>query len=407
MSAVDGSSGHSATKLALESWRARIHAELYASVMPFWMRHSLDREHGGFFNCLDRDGAVYDTKKHVWLQGRQVWMLSKLARHAVGASAESKSAWLAAARRGAIFLRDHCRRPDRRVYFCVTRAGLPVQLQRKMFSECFYVMAMAEFARASGEDWARREALDVFEWVLAASKDSALTGRPRLAGEVAARSLAVPMILLNLIGELDGDYGGPMASEARRCAREALDHARAGTPFVLETIAADGTELDSPEGRLLNPGHAIEAGWFLLDFAEQTRDDATARRALSMIADSLDVGWDPEHGGLLYFLDARGYSPVQLEWSMKLWWPHCEALVATLQAFVYTRDPRWFARFEKVAAWTFAHFPDAQHGEWFGYLDREGRVSQRFKGGPYKGCFHVPRALFLCERLIDRASSAP
>ena len=52
--------------------------------------------------------------------------------------------------------------------------------------------------------------------------------------------------------------------------------------------------------------------------------------------------------------------------------------------------------------WTLDRFPDPQHGEWFGYLTREGKVSQRFKGGPYKGCFHVPRSLWLCERLLTK-----
>ena len=47
-------------------------------------------------------------------------------------------------------------------------------------------------------------------------------------------------------------------------------------------------------------------------------------------------------------------------------------------------------------------FPDSQYGEWFGYLNRQGQTSMTFKGGPYKGCFHVPRALSMCELMLSQ-----
>ena len=45
-------------------------------------------------------------------------------------------------------------------------------------------------------------------------------------------------------------------------------------------------------------------------------------------------------------------------------------------------------------------------GEWAGYLDRQGRVKMDFKGGPYKGCFHLPRALMLCENILHQLLAA-
>ncbi len=59
--------------------RFRFEQELFENVIPFWEKHSPDPENGGYFNCLDRDGYVYDTTKHVWLQARQVFMFSKLS----------------------------------------------------------------------------------------------------------------------------------------------------------------------------------------------------------------------------------------------------------------------------------------------------------------------------------------
>ena len=444
----------------VESWRSRMQAELQQNVVPFWMQHSLDRENGGYFNCLDRDGRRFDTKKHVWLQGRQVWMLSKLCgadpSHADPSRADpsradpsradpsradlsradlsradlsradssrvepsraepsraepSRADLLDAATLGARFLREHARREDDRVYFSLTRAGAPLALQRKIFAECFYVLAFAEYARASGDDSYRELALSELDAILRWIDDPTPLGRPRLRGQIATSELAVPMILLNLVSEVRGAPGSPTFRDREdydrieaRCVASIRRHFDRERGLVFETIGADGSRLDSPEGRLINPGHVIECGWFLLDHARRVQDRELTRDALAMIDGALELGWDREHGGILYFLDSEGFSPQQLEWSMKLWWPHCEALVALLMAWRETGEARWFERFETVADWTFDHFPDPAFGEWFGYLDRRGVVSQRFKGGPYKGCFHVPRALFLCERELRAA----
>lgn len=373
------------------------HEELYERVLPFWMKHSLDREHGGYFNCLDRDGAIYDTRKHVWLQGRQVWMLSKIhnTHHAAG----EPSPWLEAATLGAKFLRQHARTGDR-VYFALTREGQPAQMQRKMFSECFYVMAMAEYARASGDTTARDEAREMLGHVMRYAKDPSLLGRPVYPHLPATSSLAVPMILLNLIDVVNEPGEDGYADIAKWCVERIHLHIRPELNLVLEHVGENGEILDSPEGRLVNPGHAIEMGWFLMDYARRTGDSALIRTCLNAIDWSYDFGWDEKYGGIFYFLDSQGYSPLQLEWNMKLWWPHCEAMVAYLMAYVETRDDRYFKRFQHVTEYSFKHFSDPEHGEWFGYLDRRGEMSQRFKGGPYKGCFHVPRALYLCERML-------
>lgn len=394
---------------ALERWRQRFHSELNDNVLPFWLEHSLDHQHGGYFNCLDRDGSVYDTTKHIWLQGREVWMFSKLHNATEASNTARRGQLLAAAELGARFLRQHARRrDDGRVFFALTADGRPMQLQRKMFSECFYVMALAEYARASGDATARTEAREVFAQVIRYAQDPSLVGRPVFAGNTPVSSLAVPMILLNLIAELKDPGETTWAGLEQWCVDRIAPHVRPELGLVLETVSNEGTPmLDSSEGRLVNPGHAIEAGWFMMEYAEKNNRHELIDQSLKMIDWSLDFGWDKEFGGIYYFLDAKGFSPTQLEWDMKLWWPHCETLVALLMAYRVTGDPGYWRKFETIADYTFDHFADTRFGEWFGYLNRRGEVSMRFKGGPYKGCFHVPRALFLCERELQRILSAP
>ena len=384
------------TKGTRETYRIKYEQELFERVLPFWERHAPDRTHGGYFNGLDRDGTVYDTTKYLWLQSRQVWMFSKLYR-----TVEARPAWLETARLGMDFLRTHGVRPDGRVYFSTTADGRPVYLQRKIFSECFYVMALAEYGRAAGQPALLREARERLEQVWSWAYDWTKVGRPAFAGVPPSQPLAVPMILLNLLEEVAGDDLSAYTAEAEACIRRMRLHVASDTQKVYEHVAPDGARLEGPAGRLLNPGHAIEAGWFLQHWARHLDRDDLRREALNVVRWSHATGWDPEHDGLFYFLDAGGYSPLQLEWPMKLWWPHCEALYAHLLDYALTGDPADWAAFEAVDRYIFAHFSDPEYGEWFGYLDREGRVTHRFKGGPYKGCFHVPRALWLCLRLLS------
>jgi len=269
-----------------------------SSCVSFWLEHSLDHEHGGYYNCLDRDGSVQSTVKHVWLQGRQVWMLARLYNES---PAHRTPAILAAARLGVEFLRTHCRRPsDNRVYFSVAADGRPVKLQRKVFAECFYVMALSEFVltarvrHPSAAGWltshppfsrcrfARavkdtapsestamfHEACAVFDAVIRWSKDLSLVGAPAAPGALPSHSLAIPMITLNVICELR-KYAGDatlFAERAAECVPEIRLHVHPELCLVVETVAPDGALIDSPDGRLLCPGHSIESAWFLLEF---------------------------------------------------------------------------------------------------------------------------------------------
>jgi N-acylglucosamine 2-epimerase len=399
-----------------QDFLALIKKELRDYVVPFWLKYSLDKEYGGYFNNLDRDGKVFDTKKHIWLQGRQVWMLSKLYNSGIPEFHTTEI--LEAAKLGAEFLVKHAKEPNNnRVYFTLTREGKPSYLQRKIFSECFYSMALSEYSRASGQHSYMDEALEVFQSILSwVHKDHLPQGRPRYDhGDSTTKisELNVPMILLNLIEELRDTsnmtkYNPHLfESEAEWCLSEIKLHVNSEKKMVFETVRADGQLLlESPEGRLLNPGHAIEAGWFLLSFLEHNpkiKDHAQlTEMATNMINWSYDIGWDKEYGGgLLYFIDSEGYSPLQLEWDMKLWWTHNESMIAFAKLYQITGDEKYWKKFVQVTTYSFDHFSDHEYGEWYGYLSRDGKVSQRFKGGPYKGCFHVPRSLLLCEQILQ------
>lgn len=372
--------------------------ELFENVVPFWEKHSPDKKHGGYYNCLSRDGSVYDTTKFVWLQGRQAWMFSKLyCQH------EAKPEWLTMAKLGIDFLRSHAVQPDKRLWFSLNEEGKPIWIQRKIFSECFYIIALAEYSRAADEPKLMIDAKEQFEIVWNWSKNLSQLGRPVLEGQVPSRSLAVPMILLNVIEELTGGKQAGYEQEIMECINQILLHVHEEKETVFETVGKEGEFIDSIEGRLLNPGHAIETGWFLHQWAAILNDNNLQKKAVDIIRWSHEKGWDKEHGGIFYFLDYKGFSPVQLEWFMKLWWPHNEAMIGHLLNYSITGEQQDWDLFKQVQKYAFSHFHDKKYGGWFGYLNREGEVTHTFKGAPYKGFFHVPRSLWMCYKLLEKA----
>ncbi|XP_034074407.1 N-acylglucosamine 2-epimerase isoform X2 [Gymnodraco acuticeps] len=392
----------------LEEFRERIRKELDTTV-DFWLQHSHDPLHGGFFTCLGRDGEVYDELKYVWLQGRQVWMYCRLYRTM---DRFHRPEILEAAKAGGAFLRKFTRVPGAgsgqwKCAFSLTRDGKAVKIQRTIFSECFYILAMDELSRVTGDKDMQLEAEQMMEQLISwVREDPAGLGRPQLPGDVPTNSMAVPMMLLCLVQQLTEGGGAEVVQKytelASWCVQQILQHIQRGGTAILENVSVDGAELPGCQGRLQNPGHALEAGWFLLQVSAQQKDEALQRTAIDKFMElPYQNGWDKEHGGLFYFLDVDGHCPTQLEWNMKLWWPHCEALIAFLMAYSHTREPALLHRFSEVFEYTFKHFPDAQKGEWFGYLTQEGKVALDFKGGPFKGFFHVPRCLYMCERILD------
>jgi N-acylglucosamine 2-epimerase len=145
----------------------------------------------------------------------------------------------------------------------------------------------------------------------------------------------------------------------------------------------------------------VEAAWLLWLLAEHLGEHRELPRIAEILEGSLEFGWDREYGGLYYFMDVEGRPPLQLEASMKLWWPHAEALYAVILAYTRTGESRWLPWIERTHEYCFKHFADPQYGEWFAYCDRQGNLTHTLKGNHYKGCFHVPRALLFCSQAIQ------
>ncbi|MEM8717834.1 MAG: AGE family epimerase/isomerase [Cyanobacteria bacterium P01_G01_bin.39] len=372
-------------------------ATLLDNVIPFWSEYSIDPD-SGYFTCLNREGKVYDTDKFIWLQNRQVWTYAMLYNRL-----EQKSQWLNLARHGAEFLAQHGRDEQGNWYFALDRTGQPLVQPYNIFSDCFAAMAFSQYALASGTESAKEIALQAYNNVLRRQSNPKGKYNKVYPGTRSLKSLAVPMILANLSLEMDWLLPGNQLEEIlEQTVQEVMkDFRDDATGLMYENVTSNGQHLDCFDGRLLNPGHGIEAMWFVMDIASRQGNLDLINQAVDTVLAILDFAWDEEYQGIYYFMDALGHPPQQLEWDQKLWWVHLETLVALLKGFKLTQREECWSWFNRVHDYTWNHFADPNYQEWYGYLNRQGEVLLNLKGGKWKGCFHVPRALYLCWQELE------
>ena len=367
--------------------------DLNERVIPFWLKNSPDWENGGTFTCLDRDGSVYDTKKYIWLQGRSVWMCSKFYNDLT-----PNPQFLKVAELGLNFIEKNAIDEKGRYYFSLTQDGKPYFYQRKVYGAVFCMLAYLEYSKSTGKQEYLKKAVDLFWEIKKWIEDPTLLDRPVLKGLPATSALADVMVLASMAIELAEVDSDPRYIEVMKDALTKVNmHFIREKNILVENVPLDGKDITQwPEGRFFNPGHSIEVAWFILHLLKFVPDDKMQKKALDIIEGSLNLGWDKDFGGLYYFMDTQNKPTLQLESSMKLWWPHTEALYALTLAYSITRDEKWLDWLEKVHEYTYSHFVDTEFGGWFGYCDRRGNLTHTSKGGNYKGFFHVPRALHLC-----------
>ncbi|HEV2478672.1 MAG TPA: AGE family epimerase/isomerase [Puia sp.] len=371
---------------------------LVDNTVPFWFPRSFDREHGGFLLMRDADGSLIDDDKAVWIQGRATWLLSTLY-HTVAPRPE----WLDGANLGYEFLGKHCFDTDGRMFFHVTRDGRPLRKRRYFFSETFYVIASAAYAQVTGNAEAAARARTVFgDCIAYATGELPLPAKYTSARP--SKGIGIPMIMINTAQQLRATIGDSRCDEwiSRWIDEIERDFVKDDIACVMEQVAPNGDIIDHIDGRTLNPGHAIEGAWFILHEAAYRGNDP---RLIDLGCRMLDYmwarGWDEEYGGIFYFRDVYG-RPVQEYWQdMKFWWPHNETIIATLLAYLLTGDPKYAEWHRRIHAYAYDKFPDKVHGEWFGYLHRDGSVAQGAKGNLFKGPFHLPRQEWYCMQLLD------
>lgn len=373
--------------------------ELFNHVIPFWLEKSQDLEYGGYLTCLERDGKVFDSDKYIWLQGRQVWLFSMLCNQV-----EKKQEWLDCATQGGEFLKKYGHDGYYNWYFSLDRKGNPLIEPYNIFSYTFATMAFGQLSLATGNSEYADIAKNTFDIILSKVENPKGKWNKLYPGTRELKNFALPMILCNLALEiehlLDEDY---LKQTIETCIKEVMDvfYRPELGGIIIENVTTDGQLSNTFDGRLVNPGHSIEAMWFIMDLGKRLNRPELIEKAKDITLTMVRYGWDEQYGGIFYFKDRLDYPPQQLEWDQKLWWVHIETLISLLKGYQLTGSQECLEWFGKVHDYVWTHFKDPDYPEWFGYLDRRGEVLLPLKGGKWKGCFHVPRGLYQCWRVLE------
>lgn len=370
---------------------------LLDDVVPFWMKHAIDREHGAILNCLGDDGAVLSRDRYLWSQGRGLWTFSALYNRI-----EPRPEWLAVAQGIASYLKTHGRDADGRWLYRLAEDGEVLDWDISIYVDGFVINGLSEYYTATHDEQALELALASYEVTDRRIRTPGSYGIAPYVLAEGVKTLGIPMIFSFFFQGLGKAAGRPDIQErALSLAREVFDFYIREKDAVMEFVLIKGGMWSGPEGRVSIPGHVIEAMWFLISIYEELGDQKAIERCCRMIQRHIELGWDAGYGGIRLAVDVDGNDPVAWRKAdCKPWWVQVEALIATAYAYIHTQEPWCLLWHRRIRDYAFTHYPVAT-GEWTQWLDRAGNEGES-AALPVKDPFHLPRALIYLIDLFER-----
>ncbi|MGB3717584.1 MAG: AGE family epimerase/isomerase [Candidatus Promineifilaceae bacterium] len=376
-------------------------AELLERTIPFWLKYAIDREHGGILTCISDEGHVLSTNKYMWSQLRAIWTFSALYNRV-----EARQEWLDVARHIYDFAKRYGRDKDGRWVFAVDDRGRVLQGATSIYADGFAIYGLTELAKATGDREAIALALETYKSVQCRlARPGSYETAPYLLPE-GVKAHGVSMIFSLVFHELglllkDEEILSAGLEQAEEVMTAFL---MPDEGIVYEYKTLDNRLIDSPQGRAIVPGHAIESMWFMIHIYRYWGNQQRIDEAIATIKRHIEYGWDEQYGGILLSRDAASGDPWWPFADSKLWWPHTEALYALLLAYEQSGGKWALDWFSKTHDYAFSHYPVPTYGEWTQKLDRQGKKFNETVALPVKDPFHLPRSLIYCTAVLGRLS---
>ena len=376
-------------------------------IMEEWADHTLDLENGGFDVDFERDWTLRSHEKNIWAQARQTYMFA-----AVYQQADRNEKWLRVAEAGRDFLTKYAYAGGGRWNYRLSDDGKQVEQGTcSIFTDMFVLMALSQYAEASGD----RRDLSLIEDTFHSIKNHIPDPEFRdLLPHIWRRGIcwhSPYMIAINAVsvaGRILGrDKVKPFLSQCIEKVLYFFGENESG--FLLESLKEDGKIWDTPEGRIVNPGHIFEGMAFCID--EFLRDGELGEdlaRAVKMIRETAAISLDREFGGIFGAFDYKTpgrLQDVRDEETNKIDWVNCEALYASALAAVLGEDEKAEEDYRELHDYCERFFRPESGGDWSPLLGRSGNIIREDRGGKHRAAFHVPRALLRLSLLFAAFSN--
>ena len=395
-------------KPILKRLLAEIEEELLTDNVPFWEARICDRHYGGFLQGYNRQGELTDTDKYGWFVGRTMSTFASLY-HQV----EQKPLWLEIAKAGREYMKGSIWAGEGRYNYQLSRQGTVKKGTASIFTDVFAVEGLYDYAQCL-QDEQRAETLAYAERLSDTLFTNMQDPQVLLQEGISARMQKHAVCFMQTLAALKSRavFGDRYGDILTRCVEKTLYEFasdRYQAPF--EHIGIDGKPKLENEGRMIDPGHTMEALWFSMEAGKECDNKAYIERAQVVLDWVIDRAYDEEFGGFYQYVDIDGavkdkdflensYAGRPVAWNDKVWWVQAESLNALLMSALYNKNEKHFSYFLKQYDYVERYFRDKEFGEWFSLLKRDGTILSDEKGFELKGPYHVPRCLITMKLLI-------
>ena len=394
-------------KKEIEAFQKRVKKELYENIIPFWQKHAVDEEFGGFAGHVGRD-LVKDKHagKGLILNARILWTFAAMYRF------DNKPEYLKLAKRAYDYLNEYFL--DKQfggVFWMVDYRGACADDSKKIYGQAFYVYALAEYYLATKDPDALRRAYEMFELIERHSFDKVNTGYFEVCNRdwsiaegarLSDKDMNEKKSMNNHLHVIEAytnlyrcEHNGRVAEKILGLINNFTKHIIDRKTFHFNHFFDDTWK---PKSDSYTFGHDIEGSWLLYEAAEILEKPAIKKAvadiALEMAEVVLKEGIDKD-GGLLY--EGRGGKIIN---SDKEWWPQAEAVVGFLNAYQLSGKEEFFKA--ALNSWDFIErkIVDREGGEWFMKTSRDGTPNlMDYKVGEWKCSYHNTRT---CLETINR-----
>lgn len=391
-----------------KDWLDKIEAELKDNILQFWLENTVDEENGGFYGFISRDSTVNpQADKGLVLNTRILWTFSTAFR------LYGESRYLEMADRAYRYITRYFTDPQHGgLYWMLDYKGAVKLSKKQVYGQAFAIYAFSEYYRATGDEGALTQAVELFYvlerhsydpvgkgYIEALARDWSETNENSLSDKDlnAKKSMNTHLHVLEAYTNLYRVWPEPaLRDKLRELIAVMLRHIVDNESYHFKLFF--DMEWNSQNSHI-SYGHDIEGSWLIHEAAEVLGEPELLQEsinvAVAMAEVTLREGVD-EDGGL--FNEAE---PGKLLDSDKDWWPQAEAVVGFYNAYQLSGASPYLEAARKSWHFIESNLVDKEYGEWIWSVKRDGSPSGNIeKVSPWKCPYHNSRACFeMIERL--------